>query len=37
MFCRKCGKEVNEDAFVCIHCGCLINEESVVKKKKKKN
>lgn len=24
MFCQKCGKEVNDDAVVCIHCGCAI-------------
>lgn len=22
MFCQKCGKEINDDAAVCIHCGC---------------
>lgn len=22
MFCHKCGKEINDDAVVCIHCGC---------------
>ena len=22
MFCSKCGKEINDDAVVCIHCGC---------------
>ncbi|MBE6747243.1 MAG: zinc-ribbon domain-containing protein [Ruminococcaceae bacterium] len=22
MFCQKCGKEINDDATVCIHCGC---------------
>ncbi len=22
MFCSKCGKEINEDAVVCVHCGC---------------
>lgn len=24
MFCSKCGKEVNDDAVVCVHCGCAI-------------
>ena len=24
MFCSKCGKEVNDDAVVCIGCGCAI-------------
>ena len=27
MFCKKCGKEVNDDAVVCIHCGCAIKED----------
>ncbi len=22
MFCRHCGKEVNDSAIICIHCGC---------------
>lgn len=22
MFCSKCGKEINDDAVVCINCGC---------------
>lgn len=21
-FCRKCGKEIDEEAIICIHCGC---------------
>ncbi|WP_295209241.1 zinc ribbon domain-containing protein [Ruminococcus sp.] len=21
-FCRKCGKEINDDAVICVHCGC---------------
>lgn len=21
-FCTVCGKEINDDAVVCIHCGC---------------
>ncbi len=27
MFCKKCGKEVNDDAVVCIHCGCSLKED----------
>ena len=23
-FCSKCGKEVHEDAVICVHCGCSI-------------
>lgn len=22
MFCSNCGKEINDNAVVCIHCGC---------------
>ena len=22
MFCSKCGKEIDNDAVICIHCGC---------------
>lgn len=22
MFCSKCGKEINDEAVVCVHCGC---------------
>ncbi len=25
MFCQKCGKEVSDDAVVCIHCGCAVS------------
>ena len=26
-FCSHCGKEVNEDAVVCINCGCEISSK----------
>ena len=26
-FCRNCGKEVNEKAYVCLSCGALVNEK----------
>lgn len=26
MFCNKCGKKINEEAVVCIGCGCAVNE-----------
>ena len=22
MFCYKCGKEIDNDAIICVHCGC---------------
>ena len=29
MYCQKCGKEVNDEAVVCIHCGCAIKNTQV--------
>ena len=34
MFCSKCGKEINDEAVVCIHCGCpTANYEQKTKEK----
>ena len=27
-FCSKCGKEVHDDAEICVYCGCRLKEES---------
>lgn len=24
MFCANCGKELPDNAYVCMHCGCLV-------------
>lgn len=29
MFCSKCGKEVSDEAVVCVHCGCAIENKKV--------
>ena len=29
MFCSKCGKEINNDAVVCVHCGCAVKNNTV--------
>jgi len=26
MFCSNCGKEINDQAVVCIGCGCAVNK-----------
>ena len=26
MFCKKCGKEILNEAVVCVHCGCSTQE-----------
>lgn len=40
MFCKTCGKEVNDRAIICPNCGCALDnttiQESVSEKKKKK-
>ena len=28
-FCSKCGKEVHDEAEICIHCGCRIKNQPV--------
>lgn len=29
-FCSKCGKEISEEAVVCVHCGCSVAPNKVV-------
>jgi len=29
MFCEKCGKEVHDEAVVCVHCGCSLKSSAV--------
>ncbi len=26
MYCRKCGKEIDDEAVFCTHCGCAVND-----------
>ena len=26
MFCKRCGKEIMDEAVICIHCGCITKE-----------
>ena len=30
MFCKKCGSEINDDAVICVKCGCSTKEEPPV-------
>lgn len=30
MFCSKCGKEVHDEAEICVHCGCRIRNEPLL-------
>ena len=34
MFCRNCGKELCDEAFVCPQCGVLVNENTGKQKEK---
>lgn len=29
-YCSKCGKEVNDEAEICVHCGCRIKDAPVL-------
>jgi TM2 domain-containing membrane protein YozV len=31
MFCNKCGKEVHDEAVVCVGCGCSVKQSTVPK------
>jgi TM2 domain-containing membrane protein YozV len=36
MFCSKCGKEVHDEAVICVHCGCsIVNNNSSINSKQK--
>ena len=28
MYCSKCGKEINDEAVICVHCGCAIESKT---------
>ena len=34
MFCSKCGKEINDEAVVCVHCGCATQNMRTEESKK---
>ncbi len=36
-YCSKCGKEVHEDAEICVHCGCRIKNEPILTSNDGKN
>ncbi len=29
MFCRNCGKEIDDKAAICVHCGVAVNPTAV--------
>lgn len=29
MFCSHCGKELPDDAYVCMNCGCLVGDGKI--------
>ncbi|MBO6272096.1 TM2 domain-containing protein [bacterium] len=33
MYCSKCGNEIDNDAVVCVHCGCQIKPLLSIKEK----
>ncbi len=31
-FCSRCGKEVYDDAIICMNCGCSLEEKAIANK-----
>lgn len=29
MYCGKCGKEIDDEAIVCVHCGCATSNHQI--------
>lgn len=27
MYCKTCGNEINDNAVICVHCGCAVNDK----------
>ncbi len=36
MFCQKCGKEIHDEAVICVHCGCPIETKAKMVAEQKK-
>ncbi len=34
MFCAKCGKEINDEAVICVHCGCAVQQNASTSEEK---
>lgn len=34
MFCKNCGKEISDNAAICMHCGAWTTEEQKIEKPK---
>ena len=28
-YCSKCGKEINDEAVICVNCGCAVTENTM--------
>lgn len=37
MFCSNCGKEIDDKAVICIHCGCQVNNPTKATAKNEQN
>ena len=35
MFCSNCGKEINDKAVICIHCGCATRNHQIEEENRK--
>ncbi|MDE5601717.1 MAG: hypothetical protein K2J16_04395 [Clostridia bacterium] len=37
MYCKNCGNEINQNAVVCIHCGCAVEQQKPATEAQKTN
>ena len=37
MYCKNCGNDIHDEAVVCIHCGCTVNQQNTQKQTAKTN
>lgn len=37
MFCSNCGKEIDEKAVICVHCGCATGNNAITTNKQPKS
>ena len=35
MFCKNCGNEIDDKAFICVKCGCLTDNGELLKQQEK--
>lgn len=32
MYCKNCGKQIDDNSIMCVHCGAVVNDPTTIKK-----